>query len=165
MKKSGQALVEFVVSIVAVIVLVAGLVQIGLLTKVHTDVMQEAREKAGELVLSPMPMGMAPDYIGKWEDGPDGVNYSSDDEAAGGNLAGFQGMTIAGAQPRRLYDQVGDNEFYRLIGDPLLVMNGFVKGSSTRTVELLPAMRSLLYGTDSTDVKCDVWMVNGGGLY
>ena len=43
MNRSGQAVAELVVGLIAVIVLFACLVQIGVLSKIHTGVMMEAR--------------------------------------------------------------------------------------------------------------------------
>ena len=44
--RDGQAIVEFIVGLVAVLVLFAGLLQVASLAKTHTDTMVEARRLA-----------------------------------------------------------------------------------------------------------------------
>jgi len=157
-------MVEFVVSIIAVIVLVASMVQIGILSKVHTDVMADARDRAGEHAIRPVVGGELPDYAGSVENGPDRVNYSADDFAPRGNIFGAQ--TIIGyANPGELQRVVGDNVMTETFLTPASIMNGLVKGSSSRVVPMLPVIRELVNGEISINVKSKVWTASLGDIY
>lgn len=164
MKKNGQAIVEFVVAIIAVIVLVAGMVHIGITSKIHTDVMAKAREDAGMHMLTPVVGSGIPDFASSVQDGADGVNYSADDEIPNGNVIGVQ--TIAGyTHPGDLAGTVGNNMMTDIFIDPSLVIDGFVSGHDLRTVQMLPVIRDLVNGEQSFDVESKVWMVDLGDLY
>lgn len=166
MKKDGQAIVEFVVAIVAVIVLVAAMVQIGTLSKIHTDVMAEAREEAGKHAVESLVAGSeAPDYVGSVQNGPDGVNYSADDQASPGNTFDLQSRIVDYAHPGELNDAVGDNMVTEVAASPNLAMDGFVNGHSSKTVQLLPVIQELVSASSSIEVKSDVWMVRLGDIH
>ena len=163
--RSGQAMIEFVVALIAVMVLAAGLVQIGLLSKAHTDVMTEARTEAGEHAVTPVVGGTAPDYIEEWENGPDDVSYSADDESTDGDSRDIVLRMVGRARPSDLYEQIGDNPVSDLFYDPSTLMSCLVNGHSEKNVALLPVIKDMAYADDSIDVKSDVWMVKLGEIY
>ena len=164
MKKDGQAVVEFIVAIIAVIVLVAGMIQLGLLQKAHTDVMIEARENAGKHAITPVEGDETPDYVGSWTNGSDKVNYSADDEATDGDTADVQTIVNC-ANPDELENMVGDNLIKSTYDDTAQLMDGFVNGHSSSNVTLLSAVQSMWANTNSIEVKSDVWMISLGDVY
>lgn len=163
MRKNGQAIVEFVVGIVAVVILVAGMVQIGLLTKAHCDVMGEARKSAAEKAVDDE-VETSPDYVGSVQDGGDTNNYTADDEFPDGNTSDLQSRLLAYANPNELQDNLDDNPLTDAFNDPTKVMTGLVKGDSSKTVTLETAIQNMVTGADSIDVKSEVWMVSIGDL-
>ncbi len=159
--RSGQAIVELVVALVAVMVLFAGLLQIGLLANAHTKVMTEARRLAGRNAIEGGVGGMAPQYIVNWDDGADGVSYSMDDRRLGGSAALF--ALMAGERAARgfsLANAVGPNALSDLAPYPDTVLSGFQGGRSRATVPLLPVIRHLVYSADSIELCSEVWMVD-----
>jgi len=163
LRKNGQAVVEFVVGIVAVVILVAGMVQLGLLAKAHSDAMTEARKSAAKKAVDD-DIEASPDYVGSVQDGPDKFNYSADDEFPDGNKSDLQSKLLVYANPNDLQDYLGDNALTSVYNDPAKVMNGFVKGNSSKTVSLLTAIQNMITGTGSFDVKSEVWMVSIGDI-
>ena len=163
--RSGQAITEFVVGIIAVLVITACLVQIGVMSKIHTDVMSSAREKAGYLAIAPPLLPPAADYLAKWDNGADKVNYSVDDASSPGDIGDFKARMVAYAHPADLESKVGPNKISNLDGIPLGVMDGLVEGHDSETVPLLPAVKDLVYAADWIKVESVVWMTSGVGLY
>ncbi|MEI6971263.1 MAG: hypothetical protein WCL44_07060 [bacterium] len=164
MSKSGQAIVEFVVAIIAVIVLVAGLIHIGVTSKVHTDVMTAAREEAGLHALNSVVGGSDAGYIASVQDGADGVNYSADDELPDGNTMGVLQIARC-AHPAELGAVIGDNAMTATFANPDLVVGGLVNGTGSATVHMLPVIQNLVNGEESFEVVSDVWMVDLGESY
>jgi len=158
--KNGQAIVELVVALVAVLVLFAGLLQIGLLADAHTAVMTEARRKAGMNAIAGGIGGVAPEYISRWDNGPDRVSYSMDDRCVRGSPALF--ALLAGehvAHGMQLQRTVGANAVSSLAPYPETVLSGFQSGRSSTVVPLLPVIRHLVYAQDSIGLQSEVWMV------
>jgi hypothetical protein len=165
MKRNGQAMVEFMVAIIAVLVLFAGLVQVGLLSKADTDVMVKARALAGEDVVNPTAGEPAPDYISERTKGDDDVSYSVDDESSDGDAFEFQNNIVGYAHNGDLFARVGPNLVTDLLANPFNVMNGMVQGESSKDVPLLPVIRDMVYADESIKVKRTVWMVSGGEVF
>jgi len=165
MNRRGQAMVEFVVAIIAVVVLFAALVQIGLLSKVDTDMMNKAREMAGEAVVAPVLGEPASDFIADWSKGDDEVNYSVDDEFSEADTFEFENHIVGYSHTADLFTKVGPNLVSGLLGNPYSVMNGMVQGESSKEVDLLPVIRDMVYAADSIKVKRTVWMVSGGEVF
>ncbi|MDP2989806.1 MAG: TadE/TadG family type IV pilus assembly protein, partial [Kiritimatiellota bacterium] len=79
---AGQAMVEFMVGLVVVLVLLAGLIQIGQLTHAHTRTMIAARAAAGLLAMAPTPpVSETASLISDWVPGPDLRRHTHDDVA------------------------------------------------------------------------------------
>lgn len=163
--KSGQAIVEFVIALVAALVLFAALLQIASLSVKHNTIMNEARRKAGMHALSGGIGGRAPDYIHEWEAGPDKVNYSADDRMVRGNSAGFAYLAASAAHYRDLQGAIGPNMISSLVGDPDVVLDGLQDGHDSDSVDLVPVIRHLVYRADSIALESEVWLTELGDLY
>lgn len=164
--RNGQAMVEFVVALVAIIVLVAGLLQFGRLSAAHTATMSEARREAGAYAIIPAQIFSSPDYILDRTVGPDGYAYSKDDshtDALPGNL---YNQLIGYADPDMLSARLPGNAVSSLYGQPFPQLEfGLTYGSDTEDVPLLPVIRNLVYNATSIEVKSEVWMVWTHGIY
>jgi hypothetical protein len=162
-RRSGQALLELVITLVAVMVLVAALLQIGQLTGAHLIGLHEARSRADALALSDVYLQALPnpDYLRDWSPGPDGVAQSRDDQALLDNDQLFVSEIVQPLRPGDLNRYLPGNRFAPL-GTPGLVIREFdlLRGdATTRTVPLLPAARHLLYDAESIAIGADCWMI------
>jgi len=173
--RAGQAVVEFLVGLVAVLVLFAALLQMASLNKAHTDTMVEARRQAGELAMLQLGPGLEimsdPDYILNWQEGPDGKRHTRDDRFSSASPAAFNAVIVDLAAPNAegwtIIDSVPDNRLTGLHNDPDPVAGfGLVRGHhSVSDVPLLPAVQSLLYRAESIDVESEVWLTWTKGIY
>jgi len=163
--KSGQAIAEFVVAIVAVVIIIAALVQFGLIGARHTKVLQEARKRAGEHALQPIIGGPAPEYIQAWNEGPDDSNYSSDDFFTEGNVFNFQVAMVNAARPQDILEYAPNNMISTLYFFPYEILDGLQNGKYEENQDILPVMKEMVFGIDTLPVKADVWMVSMGDIY
>jgi len=163
---AGQALVEFVVALVAILVLFAGLVQIGLLTSTRTQTMIDARQEAGQNAIAPLSVSPVPDYIENWQAGSDTRQYSADDVFTTANAADFSGQLVAYGHPEDLHSWVPANAVSPLYQNPNPVsLFGLVSGDASETVQLLPAVTHLIYAADSINIYSEVWLGWSQGIY
>ena len=166
----GQAMIEVMVGLVALIVLISGLLQVASLTRARTDAMATAREEAGGQALLDSPITDFPDYIYQISVGDDERSYSYDDETSHANAGDFDSIimdrTVSDSEEWEILEQVPNSTFYDLHGSltPAAAF-GLVKGDASETVTLLPAVRSLLYRENEIDVECNVWMTWTRGIY
>jgi hypothetical protein len=167
---AGQAMIEVMVGLVALIVLIAGLLQVASLTRARTDAMAAAREEAGGLALLDYPVSDIPDYIGEIDAGADGRTYSYDDERSGANAGAFDAIivdrTVSDSSEWDVLEELPNSPFSDLHGAMMpAAAFGLVKGDASETVTLLPAVRSLLYQANEINIECDVWMTWTRGIY
>ncbi len=167
---SGQAILEFLIGIVAFLALTAGLLQLVLIANAHLDAMNEARQDAGRLALLPLLSPDTPDYIRQWNAGDDDRTYSRDDAFNHANAQSFRDIyteqmagatadwAVMGAIPGNPIDDL------RSAPEPVNAF-GLVSASETRDVPLLPAVRHLLYRADQIDIESKVWMTSTYGIY
>lgn len=167
--KSGQALIEFVVGLVAILVVFAVLIQIGRIAKEHTQALLGARERAGEFALSEEHTTLMPGpmYIQDWSEGGDGTRYSRDDRIRGGDAEAVPDHVAVHARPEELASWVGENDLTELYRTELPVGSfGLVHGRyESDPIELYSVIRNLIYDADSISVDADVYMVWTRGLY
>ncbi len=169
-RKQGQAMIELIIGLVAVLVLVSGLLQVASLTKNHTDAMVEARGEAGRKAVDLFGGAESGDYIKDWEAGADGKRYTRDDDFTGGSRGAFVGTIVDKAgRSQEDWDIItrtphkGMAEL-RSGAEPTETF-GLLHGEARRDVVLLPAVRSLLYRADSIDVESEAWMTWCTGIY
>ena len=148
--------------LVIIVVLLAFLLQITTLTSVHTDMVLKARYRGGILAQQQYPFSVAPDYIHDWDPGADGKRYSVDDESTTANSARFTSelMDYAAA------DQAGWTVLNASSNDALpslrgainpAALFGLIRHRETESIDVIPAVRSLLYQSDNIDLEYDVW--------
>ena len=73
-------MMEFLIGMVAILVLLAGLVQLVSLTQSRAEAMNGARRRAGLLAMGGDTASTTPDFIRFWNTGDDEKAYSADDE-------------------------------------------------------------------------------------
>lgn len=172
-KKSGQALVEFAVAMISILVLMAGLLQMSTLAAKRAEVMVNARREAA--LRASADMGNDVDvisdaeYIRDWYPGSDNAQYTYDDRATHGDQLSFEGIIVdKSASDPAGWDAITKTQsrIGRLRVNPQPVTCfGLVKGSDKKAVEIIPAVRDLLYKADSLTVQADVYMTWRKGIY
>jgi hypothetical protein len=159
-------MIEFVVTLVAVLVLLAALLQIGQLGILHSKTLHDARERAGGDSLLPDPSYAGPDYIADWTPGPDGVAYSRDDRSRSGLAGGFEAGVVQPAHPQILAELRPANPISPLAGNPFPQLNfGLIQARVTATNATLPVVRRLIYAADPIEVEGQAWATWTKGIY
>ena len=168
--KQGQALVELIVSLVAIVVLFAAIIQVARFAIVEHETSTEARRVAGQRALSPIIQQTAPDFIDAWYEGPDARQHSRDDLFTDGDAAGFRQTVVesgAAAPSEWSYLDQGRSHPLRQLRnapDPANAM-GMVYARESDWVELLPGVRHLLYRADTIEIESEVWLSSTKNLY
>jgi hypothetical protein len=175
-RKTGQALIEFMIGSIVVLVLVAGCLQLAAMCKAHGETMADARKQAGVNAMMDIGPGMAvlytPDYIKDWEEGADNRTLTRDDVSTRGDPGAFQRTVVERSVQNQaewsIIDNIPDNRMSALHGDAGVVNSfGLVKGSAKKKVRLdiIPAFKHLVYDADTINVECEVWMTHTGEVY
>lgn len=161
--RGGQALLEFVIALVAILVLVAGLLQIGRLTRVQLNALNEARADAARLAMADLYTRRVPgpQFLFDWDIGPDRARHSRDDIPRPGDPGAVRLMILAHAKPDELAVRVPNNPVSNLMNlYPLIDGYALVQGrAEPRSVPLLPVMRHLIYDAEAIDIRADAWLV------
>lgn len=165
-------MIEFVVGLVAILLVAAGLLTVGILAKADTDAAVEAQEEAVE---ASMGSGFRDSFqpIGTIKAGADGRYLTNDDEPRHASLSPLRESIASHALPD------GDaSAFTRPDGEPvrhdeiLQVLEevssadafAMQKGKGSRTVELEPSA-DILFGLGAeAEVSHEVWLPEVGGL-
>lgn len=161
--KRGQALAELVVALVAILVLTAGLLEIGRLSRARLDAVNEARAEAASRAMSSELILSVPGarFLRDWEAGRDGVRHSRDDAYRLGDPGAVRFSVAAKARPEELEAVAGANPISALMTiEPFMSAHALVRGrSETRTIPLMPVTRGLLYNAESVDIESEAWLV------
>ena len=163
-------MIEIIIGLVAVLALFAGLVQIASLAKAQNECLAAARQQAGLWSVSGTTMSGTPDYIGRWNNGPDERPYTRDDRFDRASMAAFQMViadkAVAAPADWPLMDSMPHNYIARLHGSQWPTADfGLIGDTERRTVPLLPAVQDLLYDKADITVECDVWTAWTKGIY
>ncbi|MBU0714407.1 MAG: pilus assembly protein [Verrucomicrobia bacterium] len=167
MYSRGQAMVEFMVGLVVVLVLLAGLIQIGQLTHAHTRTMIAARAQAGQLAMaSTRPVSETASLISDWVLGVDLRRHTHDDMA----MVTSNAVTLPG-------ELVGQAHLEQVPNAPVSALSTLrdspnpagdfflVKGEASESVNILPIIRRLVYAHSTLEVESDAWLVWTKGIY
>jgi hypothetical protein len=163
-------MVEVLVGIVALIVLIAGLLQVASLSAVQTETMVEARKEAGDKAMINAEPASVPDYIKNWEVASDQKHYTVDDTFSPADANQFQGTIINRAtfdsSGWTIIDSVPNNRFTIIhkSGAPQYNL-GLVDGEHSGVVDLLPVIQDLVYRAKSIKIDSKVWMTWTTGIY
>lgn len=160
--RAGQALVEMVAGLVAILVVFAGLVQIGRLGRAHTQAMMDARAEAGTFAASDqyVMQSPAPQYLYNWSEGGDDRRHSRDDRPLFALANAVRDDIMAHGRPEDLATRIGENILSEAYANEA-VMDSFqlVHGrEESDEIELFPVVRELLYDQPSLRMEGDVWL-------
>lgn len=169
-KCRGQALIEFTIGLVVLIVLAAVFAQLAVFVRAGHGTAVRAREQAGALALQEYPFSTTARYIGSTSSGPDARPYTRDDDVVLANPRSFYSGILEplAADPTdwNTLDSIADNAFTQLRAseNPISIF-GLLRGEDSETVTLLPAVRHLLYRDQSIRIEETVWMPWTRGIY
>ncbi len=160
--KSGQSLVELVVGLLALVLVLMGLLQIGRIGMEHTQVLMEARRDADTLVmqdrfLRPEPGAFYADGV---VEGRDRRPHTQHDYTMPGDPGRIIRDVVAHANVEDVSVWVPENamEDFQY---PSSFMQPFDLTYSHRmsdSIEMYPIIRNLVAGRDSMRVSRTVWM-------
>ncbi|MBI3985638.1 MAG: pilus assembly protein [Lentisphaerae bacterium] len=166
--RSGQAMVEFCVALVVIMVLLAGMIQANRLLRTHSDAMIEARREAAQLAMGALPViSLDARTILDWSTGPDNKPYTADDvPLTSTNTAPQADALTQYAHPSELalFLPLNPVSQLALAGDPIASF-ALVRGYAEETVPVLPALRNLVYAGDGIPVESEAYLVWTKGLY
>ena len=160
--RSGIALIEFTVGLIAIIVAVGSIVQLGLLGMHRTDTMINATRAASVSAMAEDQEFQAlPDYMLTWSTGDDDARPSEDDNRVIGSVEPVHTTISNTAQSRELSNYVPDAPLADMRNAERFVMQfRMVQGVSTHVgVDLLPVIRHLVYQEDSLNIRSEAWSV------
>ncbi len=164
--RAGQALAEFVIALVVILVVFAGILQIGSLGLHQTQLMSDARGEAGNLAMMAQATLSPSDYILDRTVGPDLAPYSKDDDLVLAYAGDLQGGIVDFAHPQELQARLPNNPVSTISASPAPESQfGLVRGHATRTRPLLPVITDLLYARDSIRLEGTAWLTWTTGIY
>lgn len=160
--RSGQALIETIIALVALLAVFAALVQLSRLGRARSEALAAARAEAGRNAMSaayaqPNPN---PTFIYDWDVGGDDRSHSADDTARNALSQTVETGLLAPAHPEDLDRRLPGNVLSGLQGlDPVVMGFDFVHGrEQSDRIELLPVVRRLLYDEDDIQITSDAWL-------
>ena len=161
--RAGQAMVELLVGLIAVLVVSAGLLQLTSLCTAQTEAIVEARRSVGLRSISDVPIAASPQYIRFWREGADGYRYSADDTTTRADPQAFQTMFVQRAvrDPAdwTVVDAIPGNPLTSLRGNPMPVTQfGLLGEREDRTIPVIPIVQRLLYDANTIEIRCESWM-------
>jgi hypothetical protein len=163
-------MIEFVIGIVALLILLTMVFQGVVLTKQHADAMTEARSEAGSRAISALSGINSPIYVSSVDSGSDWKKYTADDIKIAGNSMALENdvvdktvvnssdWNLIGSAPRSKFNEI------RTVVSPVDAY-GLVCGESTKTVVLSEAFKSLIWNKDSITIDVEVWMTQTDDIY
>jgi hypothetical protein len=160
--RSGQAIAEFVVGLIALVVLFMGMLQIQYLAHAHTLALNEARSQAGQDAMqTPYILRYnVPRWIGDWNTGRDNVIYSQDDAVQQGNPGSVTVGIVSHAHPTDLSTYAPGNELSAAANTASLLDGLMLTHGRERSppVTMFPIIRSVVYDADSITMQGDAWL-------
>ena len=170
--RSGQAMVEFVIAIVGVLVAAAGILLLAELHRADTDTAVEA---TAEAIDDSMGSAIASSFtpVDDWREGRDAMRHTKDDRPGPGSFSGVRARVARRTAPdgdwsglARLDGSGARCVDIRQFSDGAMTPPPSVPpGRQPATVEPLPVLRRLLGLPDAMTLRNETWMPSTGGLY
>ena len=161
--RAGQAMVEFVVAILAIVIIIAGFFQMMEIVGARGKILRSIRGEVGKKALSPGILIDRPDYISDWNEGEDEVMHTTDDKAEQGSIsvtlgAGVVEHSVPNSGDWNYLDGVVNANLPSLRGGLSATALGLVHEKETQKIELMPAMRDWIVGKEYVLVGSELWM-------
>ena len=174
--RSGSGLVEFAITLIAVMIILGGFVQIIRVGITRSDSLAESTRRATREM---MRSGETDDggsynvgsgslsYLNNWNLGGDDAPHTADDQAQFGNSGAIFEEILEETRTGALGNYVPDNAFTELdqTGDLLDGYNFAVGVAPREDVDVLPVVRNLIYNEDEIEVRTRAVFPWTKGLY
>ena len=158
----GQAMVEMIIGLVAILVVFMGILQIQQLARAQTRTQIDARQEAGAAAMQETYglTGPGPYFIGDWQVGRDQKAYSRDDTRTMISQQMITDLITLHAKPNELVARLPTNAVSALMSTTSTVSQMYlVHGhEQSAALPLLPVIRRLLYQADSIQIESDSWL-------
>lgn len=170
--RSGQAMVEFVVAAVLIMLVVGGILAVASLQRADSKSMLDATTEAIEDSMgNSISKTFSP--IKDWDNGVDGYEQTKDDKAKGGSLANVRNAITGHAVPNGDWSafERGDGnsvvygDIKQLDSSGSVSTIGMIEGNASETAEIPPVIQRSLGMPDEVEVENQVWMPKTEGLY
>lgn len=168
-RKRGQSVIEFCIGLVALLTVVSGIFQLGLMGLGRTQARVEATAEAAERSMLP------PDdtfrwiysYVSEVTDGTDGRAYSMDDAEVTRGADDAYTQILEPNQSGFLRSFAPNNELAGISSvEDMQASMGMVRATAIEDdIPVMPIVRRLFFDQSSIDVEMEVWSVSTGGLY
>lgn len=169
---SGQAMVEFVVAVVLIMLVVGGIITVANLQRADAKSMLDATTSAIEDSMGDaIPSKFSP--ISDWNNGPDGYEQTKDDRPESGSFSNVRNDITGYSVPNddwSAFDRVdgtsaiyGDIEHFDSSGATSTF--GMVEGEASETAEIPQVIQRMLGASSEVSVENQVWMPKTEGLY
>lgn len=171
--RSGQAMAEFLVGLVGIMLLVVGLQQISIISKSSFDAHVNARTRLAEQLIDPMS-----DYTGEYifvdtvDKGPDEKLYTGDDRIVEGDDSfftegdGFLDLVNYYDLSGTLLDYDMEDPYHRMEDSSFLELSesfSMYYGMDIQEVEVVPFLRKVV-GRDYIELQREAWIPSWGKL-
>jgi len=167
--KRGQAIIEFCIGLVAVLIVATTMIQFGRIGIAKTNVRTEATARASQLSMEPPSdsFDLIYPYILSVEDGEDERSYSVDDVRNQTNAAEAYNRILHENDSSFLRTAAPDNPMAWIRSpEDMQASTGFVQAqSSEQGIPVMPIARRLLWNRNRVGVDAEVWSVETGGFY
>ena len=167
--KSGQAVIEFCIGIVAMLAVIGGIFQLGRMGQARMDARVEATRAATAFsMLDEDLTGMfLPRYIRAMHAGPDGWTYSQDDVAIGGDSMEAYERIIMRMPPQQIRQYAPNSPVAEMEdGFEMMLGMGLVAGTGAEFgVPVFPIVRRLFFDRPSVNIQVQAWSTRTGGIY
>ncbi len=163
----GQAIVELVIALFAILVIVGGLLQLVILAHADTETMAEATATASDAASTAGSFSDSFSAVRDWEPGTDGMVLTRDDRKVGGSLSRPRHDIAARTAPGGDWSALDDatrTDIRSFAERDSSAAFGFVHARSERDVDVLP-LAGPLFGIRNASTGNDVWMVKVNDLY
>lgn len=167
--KSGQAMVEFCIGLIAMLTVIAGIFQLGRMGIARTDARVEATGTASALSMtdSSGSYRLIRTYIRQNNEGADTRSYSVDDVRILGNPNEVYDQLVMPNQPNLLRGYAPTNTLANIQNAvDLMGETGLVRSTaSENNIPVMPIIRRLFFDQNTVDIDVTVWSIRTGDFY
>jgi len=174
MNMRGQASIELAVALVLLLIILTGIIHVGKMARTSLFLQSVLRGKAGLEAMNPGAISMTAEYVSDWDEGPDGIRYTADDQPAKNN------MNLSMTFSSLCQHSVESPDDWQYISERTQLPVSMIKmnnsGMIATAIELThqkeklyvpveSVIRQLVYDKDDVAIEEEVWMPLMGGLY
>ena len=172
LSKKGQAMVEFVVAVVLIMLVVGGILTVANLQRADAKSMLAATSEAIDSAMgNSIPDNFSP--VKDWNNGPDGYEQTKDDKKISGNLSNVRNSITGVVAPNGDWSAFSRSDGDSVVYDDIKQLDksggtstiGMIEAEASETAEIPPAIQRTLGMASEVNVENQVWMPKTEGLY